>query len=471
MEVFGYLKMLNVIFHGDLTAPGEVILQNATVQSSLTFNGTATSTISNSVISCTISGYDSAHILIDHSRLSSLASYMHALINVSDSVAVDLYLSGNSSIVFTNLSMNSIDTYGKINVQFNAVPHSASAWNLWENSTVSVTNSEIGQAVNLHDFATLTVTNSSLSVQAHDYSKLNVTYCKNCPIQLYHYAQCTITNFTSNKDFFLYEHSQATLINSTLSILVMYPTFNSGNWTIDHQIPSGTGNAELQTLTLVNTVINTFYEDLSVVGSTTLFINNSQYWEVLVYDSSDVTLHNSTVSYVVFENFNTKGYITSSTLTTLLLQTNQTVYLADVTITSFFEKDYYFYEGDVTGYNDTFTGAESWASPKGTLGPNVYYNELRFSYFAYSHVNLTITHTPNIYYVYSFDNANVTLCYSAGSAICRGYSNTTMSNSTINVLNLFENSFGAIINSSHVLYLNHYDSSNYYVSPDSKIGF
>jgi len=475
VEVFGYLKMLNVIFHGDLTAPGEVILQNATVQSSLTFNGTATSTISKSVINCAITGYDTASIHIDHSRIADLGSYMNALISVSDSVTGDIYLFGNSSIVFTNLTMNSLLTNGKINVHLNAVPHSASSWSLNENSTVSVTNSNIGQTVLLHDFATLTVINSSLSVRAEHYTKLNLTHCQNCPIELSTYVQGTFTNFTSDQPFSLFGNAHATLINSTLTILNLYPTFHSGTWTINHQILSGTGNAELPTYTLDNAAISTIHDYISVYGSTTytnLSINNSKNYILTACDHTNVTLHNVTLETLDFREGTVKGSIVNSTISNVFLYNNDTVYLENVTISTYLEKRYSFIEGNVTGYNDTFTGAEECAFPKVTVGLNVFWGYLWYSYYALSHVNLTITQTPSIANVYVYQNANVTLCYCHSNTInSYSSSNVTVSNTTINAIFLNENSFGAVINSSHVTRLYQRDSSHYYISPDSTVDY
>jgi hypothetical protein len=475
VEVFGYLKMLNVIFHGDLTAPGEVILQNATVQSSLTFNGTATSTISKSVINCAITGYDTASIHIDHSRIADLGSYMNALISVSDSVTGDIYLFGNSSIVFTNLTMNSLLTNGKINVHLNAVPHSASSWSLNENSTVSVTNSNIGQTVLLHDFATLTVINSSLSVRAEHYTKLNLTHCQNCPIELSTYVQGTFTNFTSDQPFSLFGNAHATLINSTLTILNLYPTFHSGTWTINHQILSGTGNAELPTYTLDNAAISTIHDYISVYGSTTytnLSINNSKNYILTACDHTNVTLHNVTLETLDFREGNVKGSIVNSTISNVFLYNNDTVYLENVTISTYLEKRYSFIEGNVTGYNDTFTGAEECAFPKVTVGLNVFWGYLWYSYYALSHVNLTITQTPSIVDVYVYQNANVTLSYCHSNNInSYSSSNVTVSNTTINAIFLNENSFGAVINSSHVTNLYRRDSSHYYISPDSTVDY
>lgn len=473
LEVIGSLGMLNAIFHGDLTAQGQVILQNATIQSSLTFTGMATSVISNSVINCAITGYDAANILIDHSRIADLGSYMNALISVSDSVTGDIYLLGNSSIVFTNLTMNSLTTYGNINVHLNAVPHSASAWILNQNSTVSVTNSNIGQAVYLHDFATLTVTNSSLSVRAEHYTKVNLTHCQNCPIELSTYVQGTFTNFTSDQSFSLFGNSHATLINSTLTTLYQYPTFYSGTWTINHQIPSGTGNADLPTYTLDNAAIYTIQDYISVEGSTNytnLSINNSKYYILTAFDHTNVTLNNVTLTLLDFRDGNVKGSIVNSTISSISLYNNDTVYLENVAISTYLEKRYNFIEGDVTGYNDTFTGAEKWAYPKVTVGPNVFWNYLRYSYYASSHVNLTITQTPSIANVYAYQNANITLYYChCISIISYSFSNVTVSNTTTNIIYLHENSFGAVINSSHVFDLFQYESSHYYISPDSTV--
>jgi hypothetical protein len=171
------------------------------------------------------------------------------------------------------------------------------------------------------------------------------------------------------------------------------------------------------------------------------------------------------------------------------LQTNGTIYLTDMSVNEIVH-GFNFYKGDVYGYNATFVGAKSWMFPNITLGPNVVYSNYRYKYQIYNQANFTLVNTSQVYSLYAWDSANVSLffcnmpfvqlfCYDDANITTYfsiiytlvGYNtgNYTLINTTCNSVILQQSSFARVVTESHIQTLTLYDSAWYYKSPESVI--
>jgi hypothetical protein len=263
---------------------------------------------------------------------------------------------------------------------------------------------------------------------------------------------------------------------------------------MDHDIISGTGTYTNPTLTLIDAPIPNQYIDLRVRSSTNLLLKNASFsnpWNVYLYtyDSSNLTLENTTVAYLSMYDASNATLMDSTILSSLDLRTNGTIYLENTYVGTIVH-GFSFQEGNIAGYNKTFTGASSWTFPKVNMGPNVTYYNYLYAYEILSHVNFTLTNTSKVQSLYAhntanvtvfflnttftviylYDDANITLYYSNFNQL-NGYhySNITMVNSTCNTMYLSQYAYARITAYSYIGTLTLRDSSWYYKSPDSTI--
>ncbi|NVM53373.1 MAG: hypothetical protein HWN66_06680 [Candidatus Helarchaeota archaeon] len=476
LTVFGILEMHNVIFHGNLTAfaNGTVLLDTTTVNSYLTFKGNSSGTIQNAEVSCNITAYDTAVVTIINSDITTLVSYMSALIAVQDSWATDLTLDGNASITATNLSISNIlYTYGQVIASLENVTVAGFTY-LRHNSTVSLTDAVLNGYLYTYNYVKLTIRNSSLLAMAiYDNSEINVTHCSSTSIiNMYQWSIATLHHFTTSSGFYLWgnsnttlinstttsrfytrDNAQLTLINSTVDIIFDYTNLISGTWTIDNNVLSGTGISAEPIITIINSTYTSIEQRLNVVSSTKATINNSIFNEIITRNTANLTLHNTNV--VILQQWDDSlSDIRNTTIFTGNFETNNTVYLEDVIFTDL-NAVFDFYKGNIAGYNTTFVGIESGDWPKMTLGSNVSYTTLYCEYYLYNQINLSLTNTNN-FYLESND-----------------YSNVSLTNTSDFDLNTYSNSNVSLTNSSD-FYLYTYGNSNvsltnssaFYLYPD-----
>ena len=226
----------------------------------------------------------------------------------------------------------------------------------------------------------------------------------------------------------------------------------------------------------------------SISSSDPVLIKNSHFYQITAYSFANITTQNTTVT-IDIELFNdANGTLINTTAGWLDLQTNGTVYLEDFSCDEIY-KYMMFYEGTITGSNETFSGIESWLIPKIIFGSGVSYIELLYCYQVENQVNLTLIDTYDCDRFEANDYSNVTLVrctptvifanqYSNSTLIncssnyCYGdnYKNVTMFNCTMNNVVLERSCFLSALANSYIGVLTLYDSSDYYFSPDSSYG-
>ncbi|NVM53205.1 MAG: hypothetical protein HWN66_05840 [Candidatus Helarchaeota archaeon] len=303
LTVFGMLTMLNVIFHGDLTAlaNGIVLLDTTTVNSTLTFEGNSIGTIQNAEIRCEITAKDSAIVSINNSEVTSLVSYTSALIAVQDCWATDLTLDGDALITATNLSIsNDLDTYGQVVAQLDNVTVT-NDFISHQNSNVTLTNAAIIHNLDGNDASKLTLVNVTIGWNSLFYqtTEVSMIYCSIAGS--YYYSSClaTLTNVTSTDIMVLYG-GHVNIINSSVGQIIPDGAVSSnGVVTIDNNIISGTGSyRNAGTYTLINSTYTALIPLLWFVGGTSTAnatINNSNYGSMGQNGFSNTTIDNSTI--------------------------------------------------------------------------------------------------------------------------------------------------------------------------------
>jgi hypothetical protein len=408
----------------------------------------------------------------------------------------NLYIFANSEGMGTNITFNErVYTYGNLIASLNNVT-CASAVELRENSSVTLTDVVfVSLFLTLYDSANLTVCRASnFGFDAFDHAIVDVSDSEVIEVDLYGSSNVTLRDCDNLPYGFLYENASLTLINTSANLIFQYISFNAGNWIMDHDIISGTGTYMDPTLTLIDAPISGLYIDLRVRSSTSLLVKDTSFsdpWHVALYtfESSNLTLDNTNVASISIYDASNATLINSTILSTLDLRTNGTIYLENTSCGTIVH-GFYFYEGNIVGYNNTFAGASSWSFPKVIIGPNVTYYNYLYAYEIFNEVNFILTNTSKVQtlyawnsanitvlflnapmaHIYTYADANVTLYYSnLGSLNGYNQANITQFNSTCNIVYLSQTAFTNVIAHSHIgtLYLR--DSSSYYLSPDSTI--
>ncbi|MFX1296672.1 MAG: hypothetical protein ACFFD2_17670 [Promethearchaeota archaeon] len=407
--------------------------------------------------------------------------------------ASSLTMDADSTVSVTNCTFNDrLYTYGNLVASFNNVIFSNRVY-IYENSTISVTDAVFNNYLRTYDSTKLTITNSSLySFEFNENSEVNISYssCSNYG-KIEHSSSVILRNFTMppTTSFECWDNSSLTLINSTIYDLYNIIEFYSGNWLIDYNTISGTGSHSEPTNTVIDSTINYIFNLIWVYSTTNILVNNSIYYGAEIYSESNITLYNTTINGWFIATDSSNVTIINSAVNSLWLRTNSTVYLEDVNAVDIYHV-FSFYQGDISGYNQTFIGTESWTFPKITMGPNVIYTNYFYQYNIYDQVNFTLTNTSQVRYIYAYDSSNVSLyfcnmpsanvygyndvnitCYYSWIYRLAGYDNVnlTIFNSTCDRAYIHGYSFASIINNSHLNYLYIYDSASYYLSPDSTI--
>jgi hypothetical protein len=406
---------------------------------------------------------------------STLELYADSVVNAIDTTFDTTFFSHNVIATLTNVTMNGgTELYGNANVSFS--------------------NTTFNNGIYANEDSRLDISHSSLNTfYLYDNSVANISYCtsNNGVFIDGSNSIAILRNLTAPSVGVEIYQGMATVINSTFAYAYLPYSFYSGNWVIDQNNISGSGAKLEPKATIIDSIIPDIYTDLWIYGSTSLVINNSTYDWLYSYDTSNVMIYNSTFSDIFFYNDINATIISSTFYGSIYLDNNGTCYLEDVesySLVHYFRFD----QGNITGYNGTFVGAETWSFPKVTIGPNVTYDLYRYAYMVNNAVNFILSNTSHIYqiraysesnvslffcqigssgYVYLYDNSNLTVYYSQMYDL-RAYQNTnlTLYNSTYVRVRLYSTSYASIIANSTVSYLYLYDNSDYYKSPDSTIG-
>ncbi|HUX99637.1 MAG TPA: Ig-like domain-containing protein [Candidatus Deferrimicrobium sp.] len=399
-----------------------------------------------------------------------------------------LTMNGNSECIGTNITFNEITFFhGNLVVSLNDIIF-LNAIALYDTTFITLTDVFFTATIYTYDSAKLAVFYASnagfISVGS---SMVNFSDSTLGGASIDDYSVVTLNNFTI-PSIDLLDNASLTLINTTINLLYEYLSFETGNWIIDANLISGTGTYTEPKITAIDSTINYLYPELDIKGSTNLFINNSVYSFLRNYEYSKITLENTSfLNIYLYENSNATIY--NSTISYLYLQTNGSIYLEEMSIYTIYH-GFVFYQGNISGYNETFIGATSWIFPKVTLGPNVFYTYYYYDYDIRNQVNFTLSNTTNAHYLYAMNSANVTLVFfDSPNAFIFNYEdanvtiyyskiyiltsyhtgNVTLVNSTCVQLTLYQSSFASVIVNSHIETLTLHDSSSYYKSPDSVI--
>jgi hypothetical protein len=407
---------------------------------------------------------------------SSLHLDAHSAVSAIDSTFGYLYFNGDVVTTLRNVTITEQTS-------------------LYENANVTCTNATFVGTIYTYQNSSLTITDSSIyRFSAQEDSQVSVSYCTASEYSyLMDSAIVVVKNYTSpSRGIEVYGNGSATIINSTLNYVYLALWFSSGDWIIDQNIISGSGTRGTPTINIINSDIDNTWYQVDAYGSTNLLVNDTTLYDwYYTYDSSNLTLCGSTLEmYIAYDDSN--ATIIHSTISEgIMVQSNGTFYFEDIT-TNYIRSYYYFYGGDITGFNDTFVGAESWTFPKVTLGPDVSYSSYRYVYYIENEVNFALSNTSEIYrlyardsanvsiyscmtlgaspYFYATDNANITFYYSEVYYVSgENDNNITLYNTSCYQLHLHQTSFADIIAYSHVVNLYLYDTAGYYKSPESTI--
>ncbi|MFX1294171.1 MAG: hypothetical protein ACFFD2_04855 [Promethearchaeota archaeon] len=402
-----------------------------------------------------------------------------------------LTMDADSAVSVINCTFNGqLQTYGNLVASFNNVTFLN--WViLYGNSTISVTDAVFKSNLRTYDFTKLTITDSSLiNFEFRENSEVNISYstCSSW-VELHDYSNVILKNFTmSSAGIECWRNTSLALINSTIAQRYDYIVFDSGNWLIDHNTISGSGIYAEPTITVINSAITSISKQIRTESTSNVLVNNSVYNQAELRSESNMTLYNTTISNF-YVQASSNAIIINSTINYIRCYTNGTIYLEDVNSDTI-EHQFAFFQGDISGYNETFMGAESWTFPKITMGSNVSYTNYYYRYVIDNQVDFTLINTSQVWsfvaydtsnisihfcnmpdvYMYIHLDANITLYYSWINSIT-GFNNAnlTLFNSTCYRVYLHQSAFASIINESLVHYLYLYDAASYYLSPDSTI--
>jgi hypothetical protein len=397
-------------------------------------------------------------------------------------------IKANSAITGTNITFSEgVQLQGNVVASLDHVCI-RSCLLMYDNASMSITNVTIECGSQLFGYSNLEIHEGSVAaISVREYSKLNISCSIGASIVAYDYSSVILTNFSApSYQIEVHGNTSLTMVNSSVDLIWLYRNFNSGTFVLDNNELSGTGSYTCPLVTLVNTTYNKYLLSLRAFGSTQLFINNSQLWDIFTYDSANLTIFNSTIPSSMFLYDNSNASIINSTSPYVYCATNGTVYFANFSCTWLY-RYIVFYQGNITGYNETFVGATSWSCPKITFGPGVSYTNLRYDYAVFNQVNLTLRDTPlidsmilqntgnislircNLVYFISYLSANVTLI---NSTIYYGYvyaRNITLINSSVtNALFLYNSAFGSFLEDSYIALLELHHTSAFRTS-DSTI--
>ncbi|NVM52743.1 MAG: hypothetical protein HWN66_03485, partial [Candidatus Helarchaeota archaeon] len=346
----------------------------------------------------------------------------------------DLTIDAHSTISGMDVNFNNqLFIHGDAIATFTNVTFSDSV-EIYDNSTVSVTDAVISSFFSGYDLAKVSIYNASIYyLRMYDNSTCNATLCS-LSTSFYGYGSSvtTLRNFTTSATLNLNDNCSLTLIDSNIANINQYTSLLSGNWTVDNNILSGTGSFGVPTYTIISSSYSSITTILDIYGSTKVFVNNSALDWIGQYGTSNISLYQSSIGVIRASSGQSSASIVNSTINTLDLYCNGTFYLENTTITFGVYNTYYFYQGNITGYNDTFIGAESWAYAKFNINQNVFINQFIYSYVVNNQVNLTLTNNSNFYSILLYDDANVSI-YFSNFVSFNTYHNTnlTIYNSTV----------------------------------------
>jgi len=424
-----------------------------------------------------------------------IVSGILAMYNVTWTSALNIY--GNSEGMGTNITFNAaVYSYGNLVASLNNITF-LSGFDLLDNSSITLTDVVFTSALHLYDSTKLTVCRASLvGFISYEFSMVNISDSALAlnGIAMHDWSSVTLRDCSNLPIVTLLNNASLNLVNTSLDQLYLYLNFQTGNWSIDHNIISGTGTYTAPRLTRIDSTVAYIITDLRIWGTTNIllkdgFFSNPTYSYLRGNEYSNITLDNTTIGYIYMNDYSNATIVNSTIISELNLKTNGTIYLEEVSIGTIVH-GFYFTEGNIVGYNETFAGAISWRFPKITLGPNVDYSNYRYYYELHNQVNFTLTNTSKVQSLYAFDFANATVLffnaptaqvYMYGEASIAlyysrlnylvGYNqvNITVFNSTCARHSLSQTASSRVIANSHIGTLYLYHLSTYYLSPDSKI--
>ncbi len=491
LKVNGIAELQNVTFHGILRGlgAGEILLNSSTVNSELRFEGSSSAIISNSHIACFIEASDTANISIFNSYLEHLYSYNGAIITVADSWAGSLALEGTSMISAKNLSVNNnLYCYEELDVALENITVNMYTW-LYDSVSASIIDGVLKGPTVLETAAQLDIWNSALQrLESADNSRVNVTSCSFTQyIEPYDNASVTIQDCAiPSTDVLLSGSASLTLINSTVDDIDSEYCIHAGTWQVVNNLMSGTGSADIPSLTLLDSSYDNYWLDMEVYGASQVLVNNSELDDIMATESANITLYNTTADGIYpYENGAISVY--NSSVWEIYIEPNGTLYLEDVTI-MVLNIELWFYDGSFFGSEMAFTGAGTWFHPTITYGPSVVISGQTFYQYEVSgDASVHVNDTSNIEDYDAVDNSNNTLtfCYAEfifinDNANCSFYNsstflfnsdgnNITIFGSDIEELYLYDTTYAVITAGSEIEYLYYEATAGFWKSPDSTI--
>jgi hypothetical protein len=318
-----------------------------------------------------------------------------------------LYIDANSAVSGTNTTFGAnVNFYGEVIAIMDSVTMQGNTF-LYGDANVSFYDATFINTLYAYDNSTLTITNTDLYyTYLRENSQATISYSTGYYIGIQDEAVGTLINYTADSggDMTLQDNATLTAINSTWDDLYRYSELYSGIWAVDYNILSGIGSYQSPKVVMIDSNYDQSFNILSAFDSTQLLINHSTYTEIYLEQSSNGTIDLSTVS-SIYVRGNANGLIMNTTSTSLELSTNETVELENFT-TGVIRKTYTFYQGTISGYNETFTGIESASFPKIIYGPNTIYGSLQYRYYVNNEVNFTLRDTHECNRVEFIDNTN-----------------------------------------------------------------
>ncbi len=409
----------------------------------------------------------------DFSHSSGGYIYVDGILEMENCTwTTDLRIDANSKVTVTDVIFE-----GQLNLEGDIV--------------ATLENVTVLDNINIQENAIVTLTNATVvDLYFDENCQVNVSYVTGYRLYGYGNAIVTLRNYTQTGDLQCFGNPVFTLINCELDDIMVYSQLDAGSWVVDQNTLSGTGTRFWATVSLINTIYDNFNRNLNVYGSTEVLINNSdKFYVIHGMASSNLTIENTSM-YSLRLDSTSSASVVSSTATTLEIATNSTLYLEDISFTSLI-KIIAFDAGTISGYNETFTGMETWRIPKITEGPGVNYVYFLYSYDVNIDANLTLRDTPNCHRVTFYDDSTGSLLrcevdyfYANQNAMLNGtlinttilwgygysYSNVTLSNCSVTgAYNLADYAYASFIDGCWVAQLNLFGSSDYFVSGDSTI--
>ncbi len=362
---------------------------------------------------------------------------------------------------------------------------------VYDNTVLTLTDSVVTANFYVRNDAQVTINDCSFyRLYGYDNAEINASFSSSSSInQFYGASKIILRNYTISTSISMNGDSQLTAINSTLSWVISYNDIWSGTWTLSQGVLSGSGSVDWSNVTFINTEYAQYDLVVDSFGSSEVVIEDTEVYNILAYDNANVSVYNCSSTRIEY-NDDSIGTLSDVTVNILNFLTNQTVLMQDTSVIVFMAKYYRFYEGNIVGYNDTYTGAVSWANTTIIDGGGNSIPTRRYGYETHDQVDLTVYNT-SIEDIATYDQTNVSLYSSSlGSATTFSDSNLTLyysylstyisaqTNSNVTLYNstglfasvqLYNSAFASIINHSYLYRLTLSGTSAYYKSPDSTI--